>query len=350
MSGESDRANDRAQREVQQNKNLSSSVHLTDSLEQRRPRKQKKAGKAKAGLSNMRVEKNEADVECRYLMPNRRKVKNKCEVTHNVSPHVFPTPSPEETSLNTCYSDVFQLEVVNYLDLSGWVKSVNDYKRFCLLLTESEMENLASVYYTKSLVTHSVRSEKEISISRGKETHFNVKDQQNVLNTESEDTFHACVLSRQQLPLIVDVHCDVSADANTTRHPSEIVSTLTSLPADSFSDDKGKHWSSERVENNIDYQLSIEKYNDFSAELRFCPRSNGGESLVVRSVTVNDFYETCNSTEELASFQENLYSLLRLHTVFESHFPAAKSWWQDIGFLHVYNIAMAGIFFYLVIK
>lgn len=349
-SGESDQANGRAQREVQENKNLlSSSVHLTDSLDQRRSRKQKKNGKREAGLDSMRVEQNEAVVDSRCLMQSRRRVKNKCvEVMHNLSPHVFPTPSPEETSVNTRYSDVFKLEVVDYINLSGWVKPANDYKRFCSLLTQSEMENLASVYYTKKLAAHSLSSEKEISVSRGKETYFNVKDQQNLLGNESEDILHASVVSRQ-LPLIVDVHHDDCLDASRTRRLSQSVFALAPLPAESFIDDKGKHWSSECVDNRIDYQLSVEKDTDIGAKLRFCSRSKSGESLVPRSVSVNDLHETCNSTVELASFQEHLYSLLRLHTVFESHFPDAKPWWQDIGFLHVYNIAMAGIFFYLVI-
>lgn len=351
MSSELDRSNYRARRKVQKNKDLlSSSVHLTVNLSQRRSKKQKNDGKKQAGLATIQVERNGADVDSRYLMPSRRKVKNKsAEVTGNLSYHLVPTPSPEETFLKIRYTDVSQLEVVKYLNLSSWMESLNDYKRFCTLLTKSEIEKLALVYQQKKLVTHPVSSGKEISSSRGKENHFSVKDQQNLLDNKSEGIFHTSVLSGQ-LPLIVDVHHDDLLDPNVTRPFAESISTLAHLPADCFSDNEGKHWSLECVENSADYQFNVEKDHDISAKPMFCPHSNDGEAYVfLRSATVNDLYETCNSTE-LPSFQEHLYSLLRLHTIFESHFfPDAKPWWQDIGFLHVYNIAVAGIFFYLVI-
>lgn len=352
MSLELGRANStKVQGKGKKNKDLSSlpsSLHLTPNVGQkRRPKKQKKNDKRQTGVTTTQVGEDGSGVD-RYLLPSRRKVRNKSEVTDHSSLHVVPTLSPDEISLSSLYRDISQFREIRYLNLFCWIRSVYDYKRFCSLLTELEVKELASVYHKKYLVISHVR----ISKSTLKESSIGVKGEYNLLDKENEGAsiLEASVVNGQW-PVIADVHRDDSLDPDVSRQFSESVSTLAHLPDNSFLNNEGKYWSSEYLENSCaNYSCYIEEDHVMSTEPKFCLHSNEEKPLVLfRSVTVDDLDEGRGSTEA-ACFEEHLYYLLRLHSIFESQFsPNAKLWWQDIGILHVYNVAITGIFFYFVI-
>ena len=339
VSPDLDQANyAKTHRKVNENKDLSSSsFHLTANLGQKgRSKKANMGAKRQAGFAAVQVKRAGASGVSRYLKPSRRKGKNNSgKVTFNLHLHVVPTLSPE---LNISYSECSQFKVVKYHNLSSWIKSLTHHKRLCSL-TDFEIEKLASVYRKRKLAS----LEKEILNSTG-EKKINVKDQHNLLGNKSEDALHTSVLTGH-LGLLVNVRHDHSLDPNVTKQFSAFVSALAHLPADSFSDE-GKHWSSQY---NTNCYLIVDKVHEISAKPKICSPSNDGDPLVLfRPVTVNDLDEICNSKEELICFQENLYSLLRFHTNFESQFILdAKLWWKDIGLVHVYNIALTGIFLYL---
>lgn len=333
------------------NKDLSSSssLHLTSNIGQKRkPKKQTKNDKRQTSVAITQVNEAGSGVDSRCSLPSKKNVRNRSEVTDNMSLHVVPTLSPDEISLSSLYRDISQFKEIRYLNLSCWIQSVYIYKRFCSLLTELEVEELASMYHKRQLVNSCVKMSK----SAVQKSNIGVKGEHNLLDKENEtgSVLDTSVLSGQ-LPVIVDVHRDDPLDPDVSRQLSECVSTLAYLPDGSFLNNEGKYWSSNFVESSCaNYSCYVEGDHVINIEPKFCPHSKEEEPLVLfRSVTVDELDEECSNTG-VACFEEHLYSLLRLQPIFESQFSHdAKLWWQDIGILHVYNIAITGFFFYLVI-
>lgn len=267
---------------------------------------------------------------------------NSYKLEDNMSSNVFPTLSPEKTLLKLFYMDVSQLDITKYPNQSCWLKSLSDSKRFYLCLTETKMDN-PELLYEEMLKTDHDSSEEEISISLGKECGFSMEKQKNSLVDENKDQSQISLLGAQ-LPPHAGICSSGSLHPSVIRQFPEALSTLAHFPA-AFISDEGKHFNSECLDNNVSCLFSAEIVHDSNSKPKVC--SNGDSTVKVKKLAVND--EDYTYIENIASFKKGLYSHMAYQPVIKLHVNNDKLWWKEIGFLHVYNITIVGIFLYFLV-
>lgn len=305
--------------------------------------------KRQTRLAIANIKEGGTDGDSRHPMPTRMSApafsENNCKLTGSLLFYVFPAPTPEETLLKLFYSDISQFDVVKYLSQSSWLKSLCDYKSFCLSLSKTEFNNTASLY-EKMYITGHLTSEKEISLFVEKEYGFCMGKHENSVAEESEDMSLGSLACRQVASSAGTCSTGFLQDS-VIRQVPEDHSTLVNLPSDVISDE-GKHLHLEYIDSSASCLSSTEIVHDLNAKPEFCKLCNDGESTVeVNSLAVID--EQYTYTEDIASFKKCLYSLLRHQHVIKSHVNTDKLWWEEISFLHVYNITITSLFLYILI-
>lgn len=332
-----------SQKSVRKSKALvysKSSVHLTAQADDtKKSRKLNGNQNHQTGVALVKFKKGGTDIDNKHSMSTRMSVNAFPANNYKLSSNVFPTLSPEETLLKLFYSDIYQLDTVKYFNQSCWLKSLCDYKMFCLHVSETKIDNPVAVL-EKLLKTDHVSSENEISVSLGSGCGFSVRKPSNSVVDEIEDQSQTCLLGRQ-LPFHAGICSSISLLPSVIRQFPETLSTLAHLPAESISNE-GKQFPSECLGSNASCPIGAEIVHDFNSKLKCGQHCSEDSTRKVKSLNS----EECTYIENIASFKKCLYSLMRYQCVIQSPVNNDKLWWEEISFLHVYKITVAGIFLY----